>query len=179
MEISDWDERYRSEASISAPTPLLFEVASKLETGRALDLACGTGRNAIWLAEQGWNVTAVDGSSVAIEALRRRAPSVDARVADLEKHEFEIGQNSWDLIADCFYLQRDLFEPIKRALAPSGVAVIIVHLADEAHPNSRFSVEPGELVSYFADCEILQSYEGPSRDGAHHRPVAEIVISKR
>src|SRR5437868_2094340 len=101
------------------PTPLLVETAAKLKPGRALDLACGKGRNAIWLAEHGWRVTAVDRSSGAI-------PGVDTHVADLEKHEFQIVEAAWDLIVVSYYLQRDLFERIKRGIAPGGIALVIV-----------------------------------------------------
>ena len=110
MEIQGWDERYRSgerrsEDLDAAPTPLLVESAGKLSPGKALDLACGSGRNALWLAKQGWSVTAVDGSPAAIEILRSRASesgvSVNARIADLEKSEYRIESSSWNLIAIC------------------------------------------------------------------------------
>src|ERR1022692_1476851 len=101
MDILGWDERYRTEqGSESAPTPLLIETAKSLKPGRVLDLACGTGRNALWLAQQGWNVAAVDGSAAGIEILRARAAELgllmDARVADLEKGEFTIEPASWE-----------------------------------------------------------------------------------
>ena len=92
MDLAGWEERYRADADSrtaleSAPTPLLVEGASHLPPGRALDLACGAGRNALWLARRGWSVTAVDGSPAAIENLRRRAAhlsvKVDARVAEI------------------------------------------------------------------------------------------------
>ena len=153
------------------PSPLLVETAGKLKPGRALDLACGTGRNAVWLAEHGWTVTAVDRSPVAI-------PTVDTHVADLEKHEFPIGEASWDLIAVCYYLQRDLFEPIKRGLKPGGVALVIVHLVEPGHERSRFSVQPGELAKYFDGWEILHYREGKPNDPEHKRAVAEIVAKK-
>jgi tellurite methyltransferase len=176
MDIAGWDQRYRTgQFPDAGPTPLLVETASRLKPGRALDLACGAGRNAAWLAARGWRVTAVDGSQAAIEILRRRAPGVDARVADLEKHEYVIEPGAWDLIAVCYYLQRDLFEPIQRGLAPGGVAVVIVHLTEPGHEDSRFSVQPGELARYFQDLRILHSYEGPPRDPEHRRAVAEIV----
>ena len=174
MDIRGWDERYRGDPGTLKPTPLLVETASKLKPGRALDLACGAGRNAIWLAEHGWQVTAVDGSAVAIDTLRERAPSVDARVADLEKQEYVIEPGAWDLIAVCYYLQRDLFEPVKRGLKPGGVAVIIVHLGE-----SRFSVQPGELRGYFKGWEILHDQEGAPRDPEHKRAVAEIVAANK
>ena len=106
------DEPARHDVAVELmgpPTPLLVETASKLKPGRALDLACGTGRNAVWLAEHGWKVTAVDRSRAIDDSLRSAR-----HVADLEKHEFPIVEASWDLIAVSYYLQRDLFEPVKR-----------------------------------------------------------------
>jgi tellurite methyltransferase len=161
------------------PTTLLVETAQALQPGRALDLACGSGRNAVWLAEHGWRVTAVDRSAAAIESLQKSHPAIDARVADLEKHEFPIAEASWDLIVVCLYLQRDLFEPIKRGLKPGGVAIVIALLMEPGHERSLFRVQPGELVRYFDDWEILHSYEGKSTDSEHHRAVAEIVATKR
>ena len=150
------------------PTRLLAETAAKLKPGRALDLACGSGRNAIWLAEHGWQVTAVDRSPVTI-------PGVDCRVADLEKHEFQIEEASWDLIVVTYYLQRDLFEPIKRGVKRGGIVLAIVHIFEPGHEKSRFSLHPGELAKYFEGWEILHSYEGKPRDPEHQRAVAEIV----
>ena len=151
-----------------SPTPLLVETATKLKPGRALDLACGKGRNAIWLAEHGWQVTAVDHSPVVI-------PSVDMRVADLEKHEFPIEEAAWDLIAVCYYLQRDLFEPVKRGVKPGGVVIVIVHIFEPGHEQSRFSLQPGELAKYFEGWEVSHYYEGKPRDPEHKRAVAEIA----
>ena len=179
MEIRGWDERYRSEgAKHSTPTPLLVEIAGKLKPGRALDLACGTGRNAIWLAEHGWQVTAVDGSAAAIETLHKQCPAVDTHVADLEKHEFPIAEESWDLIVVCYYLQRDLFEPVKRGVKSGGVALVIVHLVEPGHEQSQFSLQHGELAKYFEGWEILHRYEGKPSDPEHKRAVAEIVARK-
>src|SRR5215467_13383885 len=136
MEVRDWDKRYRLREHAAsdleaAPTPLLVETASALKPGKALDLASGAGRNALWLAEHGWNVTAVDGAQTAIEILRSRAQErglkVNAVIADLEKGEFEIEPARWDLVALCYYLQRNLFEPAKRGVAPGGILISIVH----------------------------------------------------
>jgi tellurite methyltransferase len=154
---------------MGSPSPLLVEIVSKLKPGRALDLACGTGRNAIWLAEHGWEVTAVDRSPITI-------PAVDMRVADLEKHEFQIDEASWDLIVVSLYLQRDLFESIKRGLKPGGVAIVIALLMEPGHERSLFRAQLGELAQYFEGWEILHHYEGKSSD--HHRVVAEIVATK-
>jgi SAM-dependent methyltransferase len=179
MDIAGWDARYRTgNYPQGGPTPLLTTVAERLEPGRALDLACGAGRNATWLAERGWRVTAVDASEAAIEILRRRAPEVDARVADLERREFAVEEGAWDLIAVCYYLQRDLFAAVKQGLAPGGVAVVIVHLVEPGHEESRFSVQPGELPAYFDGLDIVHQYEGAPRDPEHKRAVAELVVRR-
>src|SRR6476469_2243459 len=67
MDLNAWDERDRTTETEATPAPLLIRTASGLTAGSALDLACGTGRNALWLAGRGWEVTAVDGSAVAID----------------------------------------------------------------------------------------------------------------
>src|SRR5215471_19399268 len=99
MDIQGWDERYKNasrprEDLEAPPTPLVVRTARAAPAGDALDLACGAGRNALWLAEHGWRVTAVDGSAAAIDILRQRAAergaNVEARVADLEVGEFRI-----------------------------------------------------------------------------------------
>jgi tellurite methyltransferase len=187
MEIRGWDERYRSgeqaaENLNAAPTPLLVEAAMKLAPGKALDLACATGRNALWLAQQGWSVTAVDGSPAAIEMLRSRASecgvTVNTRVADLEKHEYPILPSSWNLVAICYYLQRDLFEPAKQGVVPGGILISIVHITESGEEPTAHRLRPGELESYFQGWEILHRREGKPNDAAHQRSVAEIVAQR-
>jgi len=184
MDLAGWDERYRAEADLKtarlpAATPLLVDGAASLPPGRALDLACGTGRNALWLAERGWIVTAVDGSPVAIDILRDRARrlgvAVDARLSDFEKAEFAIEPACWNLIAMCYYLERALFGPSKVGLVPGGLFVAIALLIEPGHTNSPFRLERGELRHHFEDWEILHYREG--RDQWRHA-VAEIVVRK-
>jgi len=182
MDLRGWDERYgaqrRSQPRDECVTPLVASALSTQPPGRALDLACGAGRNALWLASRGWQVTAVDGASAAIEILSTRNPAIDARVADLEKHEYIIEPDSWDLIAICYYLQRDLFQPAKRGVVPGGIVVAIVHLPEPGQGLTPFRLAPGELASYFEGFDILHQYEGPSNDPAHQRWVAEIVARR-
>lgn len=183
MEIAGWDERYRARKNDelqTAPTPLLVKTADQLEPGTALDLACGAGRNSIWLARHGWKVTAVDGSREAIELLsaRKGGLEIDARVADLEQHEFRIAPGAWDLIAICFYLQRDLIEPAKQGLKPGGVLVIMVHITEAGEEPTKSRLRPGELIGYFDGWEILHSHEGRAGDTAHHRRTSEIVARR-
>ena len=166
----------------AAPTPLLVKTVQNLTPGRALDLACGTGRNALWLAERGWTVTAVDGSAAAIEVLCSRAREqglqVDAKVADLEKGEYQIDRGGWDLIAMCYYMQIDLFEAAKQGVAPGGIVLAIVHVTEPGAGPSSHCLRAGELQTYFRDWEILHSFEGQPSDLTHRRRVAEIVARR-
>jgi len=183
MDIRAWNDRYRSaDESESNPTPLLQATAVQLHPGRALDLACGSGRNALWLAEQGWSVTAVDGAPAAIEILRKRASgralTVDAQVADLEKHEYHIEPSAWNFIVFCYYLQRDLLEPAKSGLAPGGVLLAIVHITEPGEEPTYKRMKPGELKGYFEHWDILHYYDGKPNDPEHRRSVAEIVARR-
>lgn len=187
MDISLWDERYRSGAHAASdfttePSPLLVSSAAKLPAGNALDLASGAGRNALWLAENGWKVTAVDGSAAAVAILRERAEarhlSIDSRTANLEKHEFAIAPSTWDLIAMCYYLQRDLFETAKEGVVPGGTIVAIVHVTEPAEEPTGHRLRPGELADYFRDWEILHYAEGAPHDPVHKRACAEIVARR-
>ena len=187
MEIHEWEQRYRSrerarEDFATQPVPLLADVAGKLPPGRALDLACGTGRNALWLAERGWKVSAVDGAAAAIEILQGRAKErglcIDARVADLEQGEYRIEPQAWDLICISYYLQRDLFEPAKRGLVPGGIMVVLVHIAEPGEQPTLHRLAPGELPAYFREMEILHHCEGQPHDPLHNRAVAEIVARR-
>lgn len=182
-----WNERYRRGEHLSdSPAPLVVKTVENIHPGRALDLACGGGRHALFLAEKGWRVTAVDGSRVAIESVQRRARErgldVDARRADLEKHEFEIPAESFDLVCDCCYLQRDLFPAIRDGVRPGGMVIAIIHMLDDSPAvkpmNPDFLLKRGELRQFFAEWEIMHQFEGKPQDAPHQRAVAEIVARR-
>ena len=185
--MADWNERYRrGEHIIKEPLPLLVRVASELKPGRALDLACGAGRHAIFLAGLGWRVTAVDASGVGIElaevSAQERGVEVDWRVIDLERGRFEIEAEAYDLIGVFYYLQRDLFPQIRAGVGPGGVVIAAIHMADESPDlkpmNPEFLLQPGELRAEFHGWEILHDYEGTPTEDGHRRRTAEIVARK-
>jgi tellurite methyltransferase len=184
MDIAGWEEKYRSEerGKEEAPTALVVEIAAKLATGSAIDLACGAGRNTLYLADLGWNVTAVDGSEKAIELVQLRSATrglqVHTKVADLTAPDFTLQPAEFDLVLIAYYLQRDLLAKVKAAVRPSGVVVAIAHTPESGEKWSEKRAAPGELRNLFNGWELLWEYEGPSRDPAHRRPVAEIVARR-
>jgi len=146
--------------------------------GRALDLACGAGRHALYLAGLGWDVEAVDSSPTAMRLLRGRAAAaglrIDTRIADLETGAFAIEPAGYDLICDFFYLQRDLFPQIRGGVRPGGIVAAEIHLRDE-QPH-RFVLEPGELRREFEGWKILY-YSEAVRPG-QSRPSAAILARR-
>jgi SAM-dependent methyltransferase len=132
----DWDTRYAEKDLLWSREPNRFLVAeaAHLLPGKALDLACGEGRNAIWLAERGWRVTAVDFSEVAITKARKRAARDGAEVEflclDLLDYEPEL--NAFALVL-VLYLQlpaEELQLVLSRAasaLAPGGIFLLVGH----------------------------------------------------
>jgi SAM-dependent methyltransferase len=131
------------------PRPFVEEIAHGLPAGRALDLACGDGRNAVWLADRGWQVTAVDREPTFTD------PRVEIVAADLEQNQFNILPAAWDLILMSYYLQPDLYPAVMRGLKSQGIAIMIVLLHDPTHKSGRFRVSPGQLRGHFRDDDIL------------------------
>lgn len=146
--------------------------------GRALDLACGAGRNALYLARLQWQVVAIDSSTAAIRILRDQASAaglnLDARVADLEQAGFRIEPGAYDLICDFFYLDRALFPLIREGVRPGGLFAGEIHLRD-GKPH-RFVLEPGELRREFESWKILYYSEVLPTGGS--RPSAAILARR-
>jgi SAM-dependent methyltransferase len=131
MDSVEWDERYRAHDHLWSVTPNLF-VADRLggaQPGRGLDLACGEGRNAIWLTSLGWEMTAVDFSEVAINKGQAQSDAVDFVTADVRTWETE---QNFDLvlIAYLHLVSGDYETIVRRAsdwLAPAGELFLIGH----------------------------------------------------
>jgi SAM-dependent methyltransferase len=115
-------------------------------TGQALDLACGSGRHALWLARQGWQVTAVD---IAIQPIS----GVTCVQADLEAHQYQIEPDSWDLIVCWLYWQADLMPEIARGVRQGG----IVGLAGKS--SGRFATSLANYRAAFPGWKELSTGE--------------------
>lgn len=177
----EWDRRYAGSELLwtAQPNRFLVAEAADLEPGRALDLACGEGRNAVWLAEQGWRVRGVDFSDVALTKARElaaaRGVEVDWMQADLLDHRPE--QGAYDLVV-LFYLQlpADERRPIVRAaaaaLAPGGTLLLVAH--DSANLERGYGGPKDPTVLYTA-AEVADDLGGGNleieRAGLVERPV--------
>jgi SAM-dependent methyltransferase len=158
-----WEKRYR-EGSYQArthPTELLAEWLPNLPRGRALDVACGAGRNALYLAEAGYAVDAIDISSVALDRLRETAQARDLEVtcieADLESAE--LPDQRYDLIVMARYTNASLIPRLIGLLRDSGHFLCEVHLAtdrDVIGPSDpAFRMAPNELLKLAAELRVL------------------------
>lgn len=136
MTSGDWDRRYDTPDLIwsGEPNRFLREETEGLPPGRALDLACGEGRNAVWLARRGWEVTGVDFSGVALAKAGRLAAGHDVSVrlveADLSEYVPEPG--SADLVVLLYLhihpeLRARVLARAAAALAPGGVLLVVAH----------------------------------------------------
>lgn len=137
MERAAWDERYGGGELLWTARPnrfLVAEVEGLKPQGRALDLACGEGRNAVWLGEQGWQVTGVDFSGVGLEKARRlaaeRGVAVDWVQADLREYR---GVLRCHRLVIVFYLQaapaerREILRRAAAAVANDGTLLVVAH----------------------------------------------------
>jgi len=136
MDAAGWNERYAGTDLVWSAGPNVFveAICSPLAPGRALDLAAGEGRNALWLAERGWEVTAVDFSSVGLDKALRAAEARDVRleteVADLTS--YVPTSEGYDLVL-IVYLHLGaaelplIIEGAARAVAPGGRLVVVGH----------------------------------------------------
>ena len=156
MDSIEWDHRYAGRELLwtGEPNRFLVSESAGLRPGRALDLACGEGRNAVWLARQGWKVTGVDFSAVALEKARRLAESsaVDAEwvVADLLEYRPE--ERAFDFVL-LFYLQvpesqrREIVRAAADAVAPGGTFLLVAHDRSNIDHGHGGPQEPAVLYS--------------------------------
>jgi SAM-dependent methyltransferase len=156
MDSVEWDRRYGGRELLwtGEPNRFLVSETAGLGPGRALDLACGEGRNAVWLAQQGWQATGVDFSAVAIEKARRlaaaNAVSAEWIVADLLEYRPEVG--AFDLVL-LFYLQvpvvqrREIVRAAAAAVAPGGTFLLVAHDRSNLEHGHGGPQEPAVLYS--------------------------------
>jgi SAM-dependent methyltransferase len=168
---------------MSSPASWLVQHAGLLpHEGRALDIACGRGRHALWLADHGLTTLAVDRDPVAIrelnDAAREGRLPLRAEVSDLEGRETSFHGSTFDVIVAFHYLHRPLFPALIEALAPGGLLVYETFTRAQAArgkpTNPDFLLKPGELLELVRPLEVLASREGDYDD----RMVASVVARR-
>ncbi len=183
-----WDKQHESTHAANEAAAFLREVlaaeAWRIPRGQVLDLACGKGRNAVFLAEHGFAVVGVDISSVALDEGKRRAAEknlvVSWQQADLER--IQLPESAYDLVVDFNYLQRSLIPQIRAALRVGGCIVFETYLIDQpavGHPkNPAYLLQHNELLRWFIDYRVLWYREGRFNDGGEPAFRAGIVAQK-
>lgn len=186
-----WDERYATGdyTPRTRPAPFLLAWLERIprpsdRPARALDVATGTGRNALALAAAGYTVDAVDISEVAIDRARTEAHDrgleVNWQVADLDTDP--LPGDGYDLITVLRYRNPGLWPRLRTALAPDGWILVEHHLQtdrpDIAGPrDDAFRLAPGELLTAFGDLRVVHYAEGvePADDGTAQFVIARLV----
>lgn len=181
-----WDARFKSEDCVLGTNPSQYledniDLIMSLVSGRkALDIACGEGRNSIFLAKRGFQVLGLDISSAGLEKgrqwMEREGVQVDFRQTNLEQYEFS---ERYDLILNCNFLLRDLIPKSVEALSPGGIILFDTLLDSPFVPtthNKEYLLQPGELVRIFQNFpgEIL----APEENLHDRMPTAKLIFRK-
>ncbi len=170
-----WNDKYLRRKPPSAPARIVKKYAALSRKGRALDIAAGTGRNAIFLAKNGFSVEAVDISDVALKQLTGRYPNLQPICVDLDT--FDIRPGRYDLICNIRFLNRRLFPLIIEGLMPGGILIFESYLDGPKRsgkgPTCRdYLLKENELLHAFLPLHIHDYRE---TDGS----VVSLVAMKR
>lgn len=160
-----WNKKYKEIPSLLQTREVskkLMQIVQKAKGKKALDIASGAGRNSIYLASKGFDVEALDISSVALDALKSKGiKNIACNLVDLDV--YEIPNNSYDLIVMTNFLDRKLIPKLKMALKQDGILFIETYMDDEvnekAPSNSDFLLKKDELLSFFDDNFEVLDYD--------------------
>lgn len=192
MDADAWDARYEGQPMVwsAGPNALFAEIASHWPVGRALDVACGEGRTAIWLASRGWQVRAIDFSAAGIAKGRERATAegldVEWQVSDVRTADLGSG---YDLVA-LLYLQlphEQMASVVARcveALAPGGRLVVIAHDIDNltrgvGGPQEASVLPSVRLLREWASGANLERAEQVDRETGDGTAIDVVLIARR
>ena len=183
-----WNERFKGKgfAFGKDPNPFLKKYIRFLPKGKALDLAAGEGRNAVFLAQHGFDVDAVDISRKGLIKAKKLAGEmgvkVHALIADLDTYKIE--KEKYDLIANLYFLKRSLIPKIKRGLKKGGRIIFETYILEhreisaEGPKDRKYYLIPNELLWLFKDFRILFYREGIFKEGGKRKAVASLIAEK-
>jgi tellurite methyltransferase len=183
-----WNEKHAGGHGEESPSPFLEEIFRDeswvIQPGRALDVATGKGRNAIFLAARGFQVDAVDISPAALQearkAAREKGEAVNFIEVDLDRAD--LPGSAYDLVVNFNFLERALIGKIKSALKPGGHIVFETFLIDQkdlGHPrNPDYLLGHNELLDLFRDFRVLYYREVKMIEGAKEAYRAGLFAQK-
>jgi len=183
-----WEAKHTAEYEPGEPAAFLRQIFQtgpwEIQPGRALDIATGKGRNALFLAEKGFTVDAIDISEVGLQQAQRQAEkrglTLNLLLADLESFEFP--DSAYDLILNINFLLRSLIPKVKNALRPGGHVIFDTYLMDQqalGHPrNPAYLLQHNELLDLFRNFRVLSYQEGKFWDGGKESFRAELLAQK-
>jgi len=153
--MTEWDERYAATERMFSgnPNPALLAEVGGLAPGRALDVGCGEGADAVWLARQGWKVTALDVSRVALERAEEFAVREGVRVEWVHAgvEEAALPEGGFDLVAAHYPALRsseghDAERALLAAVAPGGVLLAVYHAGFDGEAARARGIDPADYV---------------------------------
>ena len=183
-----WNDRFgRKEFAFGKePNPFLKKHIRLLPKGKALDIASGEGRNAVFLAQHGFEVDAVDISEKGLKKARKLAGekgvNINTFLIDLDQYQIEKGQ--YDLIANFYFLRRRLIPRIKKGLKKGGKVIFETYLLEHRSlgtggpKQAKYFLKPNELLGLFKDFRILFYREGIFKEGGRRKAVASLIAEK-
>jgi tellurite methyltransferase len=183
-----WDKRFgRKEFAFGKePNSFLKKHFYLLSKGRALDVATGEGRNAVFLAQNGFEVDAVDISGKGLKKARRLAREKEVKIntflVDLD--QFRIEKEQYDLIVNFYFLKRRLIPRIRNGLKKGGKVIFETYLLEHralatgGPKQAKYFLKPNELLRLFKDFRILFYREGIFREGGRKKAVASLIAEK-
>jgi SAM-dependent methyltransferase len=181
-----WDERFASGSypDDPDPSPVLQRYVESFPEGRALDIAAGTGRNAVFLAEQGYEVDALDqsreGLRIARETAAERGVADRLQCIQADAQEYAFPESTYAAVTISFYRAVDQFPDVKEALAPGGVLFVQHHLRSdddyEVGPSTdRYRFASNELLHACLDLTVLHYSETTEVREDGRSQVAQVV----
>ena len=184
-----WDRRHAEERATQDPSSFLKEIFQSdpwsIPGGKALDIATGKGRNAIFLAERGFEVVGIDISPIALAEARRcaieKSLAIAWQQADLE--QIELPPARYDLVLNFNYLQRSLVPQIRQTLKPGGRVIFETYLIDQkaiGSPNNpAYLLGHNELLDLFRDFRVLYYREGRFLKSGKNEFLAGLLAQKK
>ena len=183
-----WDERFKEKnfALGKEPNPFLKKHIGLLPKGKALDLAAGEGRNAVFLAQHGFDVDAIDISEKGLKKARHLAREMGVKIhtilSDLD--DYPIEKEKYDLIANLYFLKRSLIPKMKKGVKKGGKILfetyILEHraLGTSGPKQAKYFLKPNELLTLFKDFRILMYREGIFKERGRRKAIASLIAEK-